>query len=659
MAHADSTTPGDYAAHIDRFVRERPQYAQLAVCLTKVLEEGAGQLGLHPIVQARAKTVASFAEKIIRKGYVDPFQQMTDLCGGRVILHTLRDVAAMDRFIDESFHVFPEDSEDKQDRLKASEFGYLSRHYVVTFKPGVFPESVVPAALLPLKAELQVRTMLQHAWADIAHELSYKNRFKLPRKWEREFARLAALLEEADKAFDGISVGLEEYATSYDKSLPADQVRKEIANCELVLTADAKNADIAHRLAKLAMVLGEWERAIAVLQPFAEDGPAPLLRDLGVSICKRHRAAPFSDGYTQGQAMLQRSIDKDPDDVDAWASLGGTWRVKEKAAPAPALRAESRRQAREHYRRAYLMDPSDPFPLGNFIEYELAEHPQLDIASFFEPALEAAGRRCALQIAVGVNLPWAYFDLGKFHLLRRRPYAALGHYAAGIADSSSAFPLESALGSFDTLEVARATLPGFDWSREFLRAAKAFRFDKALASESTIAAPVLIVAGFCDRSATQEELSALKAALRGWSGTLISGGTTAGVSGLIGDLRAELGSLVHTIGYSPGTLPDDVQLDSRYREQRRTAGTDFSPLEPIQYWRDLHAAGVERSKIKLLALGGGAITACECQMALALAVPVGLIGVSNKAFAEAPWSDHAQLQRLPLEEAAVRRFLEQ
>jgi len=93
------------------------------------------------IVQARAKDIASFAEKCQRKRskYKDPVNQFTDLCGGRIIVHTAEQVKAVSAFIKEHFEIDQENSIDVSQRLKPTEFGYRSVHYIVSFKEGVFP----------------------------------------------------------------------------------------------------------------------------------------------------------------------------------------------------------------------------------------------------------------------------------------------------------------------------------------------------------------------------------------------------------------------------------------------------------------------------------------------------------------------------------------
>lgn len=659
-----------YEDQIERFRKERCRYKELARAMTQVLEEASATLGLHNIVQARAKTVASFAEKIQRSGkyYTDPMKQLTDLCGARVITHTLSGVEAVRRWVEKHFDITWADSGNKLESLAASEFGYLSWHYIVSFKPDVFATSVVPPELLGLKAELQVRTILQHAWADINHELSYKNAFKLPRRWQRDFARLAAVLEEADRDFELIARGLDEYAASYRATGTPEELHAECAKLSVVLKADPDNAEVAHRLAKLAMSLEKWDRAIAILQPFAARKLAPLLRDLGVSLCKLHREEPTNSCFAEGQRCLGEALQVDPSDVDAWASLAGTHRTQEQAAPPGSPeRAHHRQQAHDNYQRAFEVDPSDPFALGNFMEYEMATHPGVDIVSYFRPSLEKASRRCRLQAEVGMNLPWAFFDLAKFQLLLHEPHRALGFYARGVKESAARFFLESALKSFATLETAQDDLPGFAWCRDFLRLAMALRFKapspiqpKRTGDAALLHGPVVIVAGYCDQDAAEVHRIAVHGALEHFCGTVIGGGTEAGISGLVGGLPKSKQNGHRKVGYVPGKRAD-VKQSTGYDAIRQTEGADFSPQEALAYWADLAAAVVPLNQVKLLAIGGGAITTCECQMALALGVPVGLVDPAGsnagQALAAWPWLNDPGLLSLPAEVTALRQFL--
>ena len=188
MTGAPSRAPFEWSCdQIEQYRELHPRYQQYAKTLRDVLEQAARQLAPLAIVQTRPKAIASFAEKIQRKwprDRNDPVNQFTDLCGGRVITFTQPEVKAVCDFILQHFEIDWENSVDVSQRLKPTEFGYRSVHYIVQFKPGVFPTEhvavTVPAEVYGLKAEIQVRTLLEHAWAGFGHDRVYKSAFAVP-----------------------------------------------------------------------------------------------------------------------------------------------------------------------------------------------------------------------------------------------------------------------------------------------------------------------------------------------------------------------------------------------------------------------------------------------------------------------------------------------
>ncbi|MBS1831788.1 MAG: hypothetical protein JST65_03700, partial [Acidobacteria bacterium] len=116
----------------------------------------------------------------------------------------LSDVPRVASLIRDSFAVDWANSENKSDRLRTEEFGYLSDHYVISFSES---HVAIPTfkEFQGLKAEVQLRSILQHAWAEIEHDdLGYKNTHSVPRDVRRGLARVAALLEVADREFASI-----------------------------------------------------------------------------------------------------------------------------------------------------------------------------------------------------------------------------------------------------------------------------------------------------------------------------------------------------------------------------------------------------------------------------------------------------------------------
>ena len=145
-------------AQVADYRRVRDKYAELAEKLEAILRTEVAELAPLAIVQARPKSIASFAEKAIRKRskYEDPVREFTDLCGARVIARTRSEVNALSEFVKERFEIDEANSVDTADRLDPSAFGYRSAHYIVSFKPGVRYRGVsAPRRLHGLRAEVQ------------------------------------------------------------------------------------------------------------------------------------------------------------------------------------------------------------------------------------------------------------------------------------------------------------------------------------------------------------------------------------------------------------------------------------------------------------------------------------------------------------------------
>src|SRR4051794_28129152 len=169
----------DQAWHRDQvlaYQAELPVYRQFAATLESILKSACRLYAPLGIVQARAKSIASFAEKAARKAhkYDDPVHQLTDLCGARVVTSTTDELKAMCGFIEQSFVIDWANSVDAGTRLRDEEFGYQSVHYIVQVAMSEILGVAVPLDKIgQRKAEIQIRTVTQHAWASITHDRLY------------------------------------------------------------------------------------------------------------------------------------------------------------------------------------------------------------------------------------------------------------------------------------------------------------------------------------------------------------------------------------------------------------------------------------------------------------------------------------------------------
>ncbi len=119
-----------------------------------------------------------------------------DLAGIRMITYFESDVYRVCEVVKQLFEILPDHPEDKREKLGVDKVGYRSVHFVAEF-----PEK--RTCLLEYKNykgcrfELQIRSLLQHAWAEIEHDRNYKFNGVMPKHLQRRFSLVAAVLELA------------------------------------------------------------------------------------------------------------------------------------------------------------------------------------------------------------------------------------------------------------------------------------------------------------------------------------------------------------------------------------------------------------------------------------------------------------------------------
>ncbi|MEQ6309850.1 GTP pyrophosphokinase family protein [Delftia sp. WSY_9] len=220
---------------IDQYRIQRPSYEILATRLQDLLHylAKANKIEVHTI-ESRAKTLESFSEKVSRPGktYQNPLEDITDLCGLRVILYYQEDVHHLAKLIREEFNVDDKRSGDKRDELRSDQFGYISVHLICQLgdNRNNLPEW---RDYRDLRAEIQVRTVLQHAWASISHALQYKNKSDIPEQFMRQMTRIAGLLELSDEQFSSLREKTSTLRSEVGKSLASSNLQVTINSVAL------------------------------------------------------------------------------------------------------------------------------------------------------------------------------------------------------------------------------------------------------------------------------------------------------------------------------------------------------------------------------------------------------------------------------------------
>ncbi len=197
-------------------------------------------------VTLRLKERSSLAHKLVRPDRTyESLWSVTDLVGLRVIVYFEEDVDHVGRLIEAHLPVDFAHSIDKRHR-EASSFGYRSLHYVCAMAARDDAATLAPEMPAEARFEVQVRTVLEHAWAEIEHDLGYKSASAAPAHVKRRLSRIAGLLELADQEFGAIRDDLREYArvlperiASNGRSVPLDRVSLGVLlDCDEVRALD-------------------------------------------------------------------------------------------------------------------------------------------------------------------------------------------------------------------------------------------------------------------------------------------------------------------------------------------------------------------------------------------------------------------------------------
>jgi len=195
--------------------KEYDQYAQIRHSITNDIkiqvDDILASLDSRPVVSGRIKNFNSFFSKYIRllkEGVKNP--QITDLLGVRVICPFIEDLVAAEDLIKRNFTVV---EREMKGHYTFQEFCYESTHLLIIIPQTLIDKYGNPGTDI---AEIQIRTILQDAWAEVEHELVYKAEFSpFDEPMKRKLAAINASLSLADMIFQEIR----SYQRKYSKEM--------------------------------------------------------------------------------------------------------------------------------------------------------------------------------------------------------------------------------------------------------------------------------------------------------------------------------------------------------------------------------------------------------------------------------------------------------
>jgi ppGpp synthetase/RelA/SpoT-type nucleotidyltranferase len=459
-----------FKEQVKGFVAVRATYNMLAKKLGQILEQARDRYAPMGRVDARAKSIASFAKKALPKceKYRNPLERMTDLAGARIVVLSLDEARAVRHFIEHEpgFRIDWDNSRDVRRSIKTGEFGYNGVHYVVELCQAVIlgvqvpPEIQSVAGKRSYKAEIQVHTALQNVWSTIGHDRLYKTQIEVPESLKREVHAVPARLESVDQAFARSIESLDRYIHHFEAYRRPADLQDDIDRWRAVHDEDPTDVEAVHQLGRCLMAAQQWEEAYETLKVLKDKRRADVQMDLGQSTW---RARPLQ--VEEARGYLRKASVLAPDDWRVWCALANTYRSADVS------------QAIAHYEKAFAIDPDEPAMLSPLVECHIRRDRSLVGLRLMQGALGASRCQCHERAIRGVDVPQAHFNCARLYLYLGEPSAAMNSYCMAVAtchlpemicdEQDALTAILGALAHGQEL-LASSDLIGFEWARRLM-----------------------------------------------------------------------------------------------------------------------------------------------------------------------------------------------
>jgi ppGpp synthetase/RelA/SpoT-type nucleotidyltranferase len=168
---------------IDAFIKlykhEMDFYEETAHQTAETLEDALTEAGIRAIVTFRAKKPRKLKAKLLKRNqrrqyqsFRDIYDDIVDLAGVRVALYLPADRDAVGQIVQQIFAPVRAPKNFPEDRGPGDGMGYVATHYLVQLRPETLHKDELRYA--DTNIEIQVASVLMHAWAEVTHDLIYK-----------------------------------------------------------------------------------------------------------------------------------------------------------------------------------------------------------------------------------------------------------------------------------------------------------------------------------------------------------------------------------------------------------------------------------------------------------------------------------------------------
>lgn len=198
-------------------------------------------------ISFRLKEEDSLIQKAFYRGkaYKNPYAEITDKLGGRIVVLLEEYANAVCNIVEmlPNFNFSKDRDFDKERELQPEFFSYQSHHYIIRNKEDLNLKQYIITANTPI--EIQIRTLLQHAYSELTHDTIYKPNTAASPEVRRHVAKSMALIEVTDQLFTQVNNSLKLNINLFNKVLteltslyPKDiNLNTDLKICDFILDA--------------------------------------------------------------------------------------------------------------------------------------------------------------------------------------------------------------------------------------------------------------------------------------------------------------------------------------------------------------------------------------------------------------------------------------
>jgi ppGpp synthetase/RelA/SpoT-type nucleotidyltranferase len=261
---------------IDAFVKnyehELDYFTEVANLAQDKLDQALQDAGIKAVVSARAKRPNRLEKKLRKRGpkkhyqtFRDIYDDIIDLAGVRVALYFPADRERVGEIIEGLFASVRPAKHFPEDRDEGDSLGYVATHYLVHLRPDTLRKKELRYA--DTQVEIQVASVLMHAWSEVAHDLVYKpEKGRLTEEEAAILGKINDLVQEGESYLERLQAAIE--------GRKGEELRFEIA------AAFSKAARLADRgRGALAKPLAQWDAFARTRLAFLKAQRADTLDD--------------------------------------------------------------------------------------------------------------------------------------------------------------------------------------------------------------------------------------------------------------------------------------------------------------------------------------------------------------------------------------------